>query len=247
MQTGINQKFNQMTKSNLEIKLQNDIIAFKKVLKWAKTIRNRIETSIKQLDGYESYNEPHTSQKVIHNTKTSIEQLDESCSNYFNWEQNVTLNRTKEDEYPSNRSENQLLKNDKIKINVQDQSSNLKKVEISSRPVKSSKINLTNVKKMVDLILSQRLSGFSTRIDEIESKFVENHKKISIINNDLAENQKKISTLINDLIFLQTNLNELDEDVKEMVIETNNISAKIENIHIRTYRELERILNFLRT
>ncbi|CAF0781810.1 unnamed protein product [Brachionus calyciflorus] len=181
MQTEINPKFNQMTKSNLEIKLQNDIIAFKKVLKWAKTIRNRIETSIKQLDGYESYNEPQTSQKVIHNTKTSNEkQLDESCSNYFNWGHNVTLNRKKEDENPSHRNESQLLKNHKIKINVQDQPSNLKKVEICSRTVKSSKINLTNVKEMVDSILSQRLSGFITRIDEIESQFAENHKKISI-------------------------------------------------------------------
>ncbi|CAF1138310.1 unnamed protein product, partial [Brachionus calyciflorus] len=55
---------------------------------------------------------------------------------------------------------------------------------------------------MVDLILSQQLLFFSTRIDEIESQFAENHKKISTLNNDLT--------------FIQRNLNEFYEVVKEM-------------------------------
>ena len=98
------------------------------------------------------------------------------------------------------------------------QSLNTRKVDIGSKLVKSSQIDFKNVEKMVDSFLSQRLSGFITRIDEIESKFTENQKKI-----------------------------ELDEGVKEMVTETNNISTKIDNSHIETYRELEKIFHFLKT
>ena len=54
MSTEINQEYNKNTKSNLEIKIRYDVIALKKVLKWAKTIRNRIDMTLQQLDYSES-------------------------------------------------------------------------------------------------------------------------------------------------------------------------------------------------
>ncbi|CAF0833518.1 unnamed protein product [Brachionus calyciflorus] len=103
-----------------------------------------------------------------------------------------------------------------MKSSVENQSINLKKVEIGSKSVKSSQIDLTNVEEIVDSILSQRLSGFATRVDKI----AENHKNISIINNDLLLLKTNLNELISkDLILLKTNLNELDEDIKEMAIE----------------------------
>ncbi|CAF0800107.1 unnamed protein product [Brachionus calyciflorus] len=102
-------------KSNLEIKLQNDILAFKKVLKWANSIRNRIETTLKQLDLCESQNESLTNQKAMNQTTTLIDiQIDESCSKKSNLTENGQINRINEDKYLSRRSENQLLKNDEM-------------------------------------------------------------------------------------------------------------------------------------
>ncbi|CAF0905611.1 unnamed protein product [Brachionus calyciflorus] len=84
---------------------------------------------------------------------------------------------------------------------------------------------------MVDSLLSQRLSGIVTRVDEIESKFTENQKMVSILSDDLK--------------FVKINLNQVDDDVKEMVTETNNISTKIDKSHMETYRELEKIFSYL--
>ncbi|CAF0981779.1 unnamed protein product [Brachionus calyciflorus] len=140
--------------------------------------------------------------------------------------QNGQINRINEDKYLSRRSENQLLKNGEMKISVQDQLLNPTKVDIDFRPVKSVKIDLKNVEKMVDSSLSQRLSGFVTRVDEIDSKFNEKQKKM-------------VSILSNDLKFVKINLNQVDDNVKEILTETNNISTKIDKSHMETYRELE--------
>ncbi|CAF1076923.1 unnamed protein product [Brachionus calyciflorus] len=78
--------------------------------------------------------------------------------------QNGQINRINEDKYLSRRSENQLLKNGEIKISVQDQLLNLTIVDIDFKPVKSVQIDLKNVEKMVDSLLSQQLSGFVTTV-----------------------------------------------------------------------------------
>ena len=59
-----NQEYEMNTKSNLEIKLRNDVIAFKKVMKWAKTIRSRIEKTLQQLEYSESKNEKILNQQL---------------------------------------------------------------------------------------------------------------------------------------------------------------------------------------
>ncbi|CAF0760474.1 unnamed protein product [Brachionus calyciflorus] len=231
MSTELNPKFNENMKSNLQIKLQNDILAFKKVLKWANLIRNRIETTLKQLDLCESQNESLSNQKLMNQTTTLIDKkIDESFLKKSNRTQNGQINRINEDKYLSRRSENQLLKNGEMKISVQDQLLNPTKVDIDFKPVKSVQIDLKNFEKMVDSLLSQRHSGFVTRVDEIESKFTENQKIVSILSNDIK--------------FVKINLNQLDDDVKEI---TNNISRKIDKSHMETYRELEKIFSYLKT
>ena len=84
MPNEINQENNQNTKSNLEIKLQNDIIAFKKVVKWAKTIRNRIETTLQKLDSIESNKQSKTNQLVINNSTNLDGKLQENVQNSNN-------------------------------------------------------------------------------------------------------------------------------------------------------------------
>ncbi|CAF0934636.1 unnamed protein product [Brachionus calyciflorus] len=108
MPTELNPKFNENMKSNLEIKLQNDILAFKKVSKWANSILNRIETILKQLNLCESQNESLSNQKAMNQTATLIDkQIDESCSKKFNRTQNGQINRINEDNYTEKKKATQ--------------------------------------------------------------------------------------------------------------------------------------------
>ena len=75
MSTEINQEYSINIKSNLEIKLRNDVIALKKVLKWAKTIRNRIDMTLQQLDCSESKKQSLSDNQVIQNPTKLIEKL----------------------------------------------------------------------------------------------------------------------------------------------------------------------------
>ena len=84
MSTEINQEYNKNIKSNLEIKLRNDVIALKKVLKWAKTIRNRIDMTLQQLNCSESKKQSLSDNQVIQNPTKLIEKLLEApCFDKF--------------------------------------------------------------------------------------------------------------------------------------------------------------------
>ena len=228
MSTETNREQLKKTKSNLEIKLRNDIIAFKKVLKWAKTIRNRIETTLQQLDCNESHKVPLTNQKVIYHSTI----LNKSCSKNSTQIENMKVEANK-DINLSQPTLNRNVKNEEVKISVQTQPLNPVEVDIVSKPVKTVQIDSKNVEKMVESLVSNKLSGFIMRVDALESKLAENKKNISIINNDLNS--------------VRTNINLLDGSVKEMVTQTNYISTKSNINHVEMCRDLERILNFLQT
>ena len=121
---------------------------------------------------------------------------------------------------------------DEIKIKEQHQTLN-SKVEILPVPTKDVQIDLKNAEKMIDEYMSKRFTSFMSRINLLESNFTENQTRIANINNHL--NSARI------------NLNELKGEVSLIGTKINNVNDELVNGHERTYREIEKIIQFLQT
>ena len=229
MSTKINQEYNKNTKSNLEIKLRNDFIALKKVLKWAKTIRNRIDMTLQQLDSSESKKQSLSDNQVIQNPTKLIEKLLEApCSTNLTQKTTVQITR--------------------------DQNINSKIIEFLPKSVKNVQIDFKNAEKIIESLFSKRLSSFNSRIDDLELKSKENIKCISSISNDLKSIRTDTKELNEDLKSIRTNINELEDDLNVLATQTDNIGTKINNVNNNlindqneTRQNLEKIINFLQT
>lgn len=202
MSTEINHEQGEKTRKNLEIKLRNDVTAFKKVLKWAKTIQDRIERTTTELENLKQHKK-NTDEKISHFKSRSkipvplrlvkthtFRQLPVK----FKFPKSTTTNSSLTNLEDVSKSKTQLQNHPIIEKTFQPENkaplNHQKSVDLSSS------ISITN---SIDMFIHNRFEPIVRRLEKLELQIDSNELLIEKVKTNIDSMSKNIDINTNEM------------------------------------------------
>jgi hypothetical protein len=195
--------------------LQNDLVAYRKVVKWAKSIRKRIENKLQKCNQPEKMSETiNIETDELTSTPLKLQDQNECCRNKESIEnQSQQSIDKKKTVLPTYQTQDDYVRMTQQAINKNGSRGEKFKRKIKDKQV-VQQLDVNKVEDFIKNVITEKFSKFNSRLDYLEDSGVKLEGKIRSFKTNLKVLEKDISNV-------ETCVKKFDLDLAEKNEETN--------------------------